>query len=432
MKQFFRKVADVYNKVVHSSIFLKVLSVLIGIGLWFVVINIVNPLKTSEYSRVPVKIDMTGSVAEYYGLSIVDGIPSVTVDVEVEGSRSGLINFSKEKLSATLDLTPVTEAGGYTLDITVKSADKDVVITSVEPSTIFCEFDTTSTKTFTVALNSTGNLPAGYVVKSQGVNPSTIEITGPTSVVSSIESISVLANLDDRTTSFSYTDSISVKNAEGVNVSRSSLTFSAETVTYNYNLAYQKTVPVGVNLINTCGGNESAYMSVQYSYPEICLEGSKEYLDNITVLNIGNIATDVISEYIQTYTLPVPTNINYTLPYDAQSVIQVTVTYDPSLIMTKTFTFTQKEIERFILLNCPVDMEATITEEELTVTVRGLVSQIESLSKDDLVCVIDCNVTDSLGRCKVNVSLPEYINYGLLGRVFAAVDFTVVEEAQGN
>ncbi len=428
MKNFFKKFAAVYNKVVHSSLFLKILSVLIGIALWFVVINIENPLKTKEYSRIPVKIDMVGSVAEYYGLSIVDGIPSVTVDVEVEGSRSGLINFSKEKLTATLDLSPVTESGGYTLDIVVKSSDKEVSVISVEPATLFCEFDTTSTKTFTVNLNSTGNLPAGYVVKSQSVNPATVDITGPTSVVSSIDSVSVLADLENRTESFSFTDGISVKNSEGINVNRGSLEFSSEVVTYSYKLAYQKLVPVGVNLINTCGGNESAYMSVQYSYPEIYLEGNKEYLDNISILTIGSIATEGITEYVQTFTLPVPTDKNYYLPYETQAAIQVTLTYDPSLVVTKEFTFTKDEIALFGIINTPEDMTATIKEREISFTARGLKSQIDNLTKDDFVCIVDCINTDSLGRCRVNVSLPEYISYGLLNRTFAEVEFSPVED----
>ncbi len=427
MKNFFKKFAAVYNKVVHSSLFLKILSVLIGIALWFVVINIENPLKTKEYSRIPVKIDMVGSVAEYYGLSIVDGVPSVTVDVEVEGSRSGLINFSKEKLTATLDLSPVTESGGYTLDIVVKSSDKEVSVISVEPATLFCEFDTTSTKTFTVNLNSTGNLPAGYIVKSQSVTPATIDITGPTSVVSSIDSVSVLADLENRTESFSFTDGISVTNAAGINVNRGSLQFSSEIVTYNYKLAYQKLVPVGVNLINTCGGNESAYMSVQYSYPEIYLEGNKEFLDNTSILTIGSIATEGITEYVQTYTLPVPSDKNYYLPYETQSAIQVTVTYDPSLVITKQFTFTTDEIALFGIINAPDDMEATIKEKNITFTIRGLKSQIENLTKDDFVCIVDCINTDSLGRCRVNISLPEYISYGLLNRTFVEVAFSPIE-----
>ena len=138
MKDFLKKFASVYNKVVHSNTFLKVVSVLIGIAIWLVVINIVNPLRSDEYSKIPVKVELDGSVAEYYGLSFRDGTPSLTVTVEVEGTRSGLMKFNKEKLNATFDLSKVTEARSYELDIIVTSSDADVWVTSVTPSSFTC------------------------------------------------------------------------------------------------------------------------------------------------------------------------------------------------------------------------------------------------------------------------------------------------------
>ena len=69
MKRFIGRVVRLYNKIIHSNLFLRIVSILLGIIVWFSIINVVNP-QNETVVKVPVQIDMTGSIPEHYGLSL--------------------------------------------------------------------------------------------------------------------------------------------------------------------------------------------------------------------------------------------------------------------------------------------------------------------------------------------------------------------------
>jgi len=424
MRKFLEKFASAYNKVVHSNTFLKVVSVLIGITIWLAVINVVNPLKSDEYTKVPVKVEMGGSVAEYYGLSFRDGIPSLTVTVEVEGTRSGLMNFSKEKLNASFDLSKVTEARGYELDIIVTSSDEDVWVTSVSPSSFTCYFDTTETKTFPVQVNTVGVLPEGYFIKEQVVSPSSIEVTGPSSVLSAISFVSISPNINGATTSISSSAEVMLKAPNGSNIGKGALTLSTNEVLYNYDIVYRTSIPVAFKLMNLYGGDESSYMSVQYSHDRIVVEGEKSVLDKISAFDLGYVYTHTLTNAVTTFTRPVPQSADYSIVYEEQQDVVVTVSYDANTnVSTKTFTFANYEMDGFSVINCPEGYVPVVTEDEMSFTVRGLASQLTYLNKADITCVIDCSQTNADGDARVVINFPGNIKYGLMNNVFISLDY---------
>lgn len=433
MKKILNKLAKIYNKAVHSTIFILIISVIIGFFVWLYIISIVNPSKTAEYTKVPVKIETVGSVPEYYGLSILSGTPSVTVTVNVEGSRSGLMRFNKDKINAYLDLTTVTSAGGYVLDIVVKSTDPEVVVVSYEPSSLFCEFDTSTTKVMDVRVEMSGQLDNGYVIKESSISPSTVEISGPTSVVSKITAVTMNVDMTGRTSDFSGTETLNFKNASNDNVNKSLLTVSSEVVNYDFNIVYCKTVVPKVNLVNALGGDESKYMNVEYDPTTIVLEGYETYLANMQDLVLGSISTDSILSNKALFNIAVPSSGSYVVSSLSSDMVTVTVSYDPTMVSTRTFVFSENEISNFIIENVPEGFTAEIDNQSVRLSVRGIKSVLDTLKNRDIVVKVDMSKKDEKGTYPVEFEFPSDLAYGLLNEVLVNITTTEIEsEETGN
>ena len=309
MKRFIGRVVRLYNKIIHSNLFLRIVSILLGIIVWFSIINVVNP-QNETVVKVPVQIDMTGSIPEHYGLSLLNQDEPIYTTVKVKGPRTNIFTFDNSEITATANLSSVTEAGTYSIDIQVRSDDNNLEIVSVEPASVFLEFDKIVTRSFDIALDITGEVADGYVLTDSQVYPKTVDIKGPENVVTNISRVYIPVNIENKTEGQKATSEVIIENTDGTLADKSKLTLSSETVSYSYDIYYTKTLPLSIDIKNDIGGDESSYTKVEISPQNVTVYGEKSVLDAMTEVKLGNvISLDSITGKSQAYVFTLPEKI---------------------------------------------------------------------------------------------------------------------------
>ena len=94
------KISGFFEKLFRNSLFLKILSVVIAIGIWLYIVNVADPRRTEEYTNVPIAFVYEGTVPYNNALMPLVTNRSFYVNLRVSGPRTSLMNFSKDKITA--------------------------------------------------------------------------------------------------------------------------------------------------------------------------------------------------------------------------------------------------------------------------------------------------------------------------------------------
>ncbi len=154
---------------------LKLLSVALALLLW---IAIAGEETVERGLRVPLELQQFPA-----GLELLGDVPS-TVDVRVRGASGTLSRVSAGDIVAVLDLRGA-RPGRRVFPVTPEQvrAPFGVQIVQVTPAAVAMTFEPTLSRTVPVSPDIVGQPAAGYVVGKKTVDPPTVEIVGPESVV---------------------------------------------------------------------------------------------------------------------------------------------------------------------------------------------------------------------------------------------------------
>lgn len=185
--------SGLFEKIIYNNKILFVFSLVFSIALWAVIK--VNFSSDSIRNLSDIKISIDASLAEENGYRIFADEDDLAVDVEVSGKSYDLSAYSLDKSDIIVEATAgyVDSAGYKVLNITARSVLSDVTVTGIYPSTITVFFDREATDTFNVEArlkNKASELVSGDYVAGQPVaSLNTVEVSGPASVVSSINKV---------------------------------------------------------------------------------------------------------------------------------------------------------------------------------------------------------------------------------------------------
>lgn len=171
------------------KVFNIVLAIAIAFGLWLYVINVENPTGTVTLRGVPVKIEGKETLEEK-GLMVTD-LSAETMNVKLSGRRKVLMNLDKDNVSLAVDVTSVSYEGQW--DLTCRTVYPSYVSTSSVSTSGWSNLYVTvtveekATKQVPVRGQFIGTEAEGAVVESVSVEPNTVSLEGPASVLSSIQ-----------------------------------------------------------------------------------------------------------------------------------------------------------------------------------------------------------------------------------------------------
>ncbi len=276
-----------------NNLSLKILSAVCAIIIWIIIVNVYDPSTSVTVSGVEVQLVNTESLTEKeYAYDVVDGSK---ISVYISGPRSIVTDIKAKDIVATADLSNVTVFSDY-VDIDVKVVKDGVSASSIEiaPKTtaIRLKIENRVTKTFNIDTELVGTPADGYVIGGQQISPSSVKVTGTSSVVDSISSVKVLYDVSGATMNISDAAPIKLYDSQGTEIVDDRIELSKTAVDIKVNVLMTKTVPV---TYKTKGTPADGYgvSGIDQAVTEAVIAGTEDALRDVNSIDVPDSAIDV-------------------------------------------------------------------------------------------------------------------------------------------
>lgn len=381
------------KKRITENIGLKVISLIVAIVLWFVVVNVTDPVVSATYRNVPVRLLNTGVITDNgKTLEVVDNSAIIPV-VTVKASRTTIqeLGSSIDSIVATADLNNLSSDNtSIPIDLTtLKYSDKIDSIKGSE-NTVYVSIENRKTIQLPLSATASGEIESGYILGDITPNQNQVRISGPESVVSHIKSASVDVQVTGFTGNISTQAEILLYDEEGKSVDKSSLSLNVDSVKVDAEILATKKVPV---YYATSGSPAEGYRitgEAEISPSMVVIAGSQQDIKNINTVNIP--ASD-INVTGQTGDMYVVFDIDEYLPTgirlaDSNSNGNVSVKIFIESLVNRVYEVHAKDIS---IENVPFGYVAALEDAEAVyeVILRGLAQDHEKIGANGPGCYVD-------------------------------------------
>lgn len=387
-----------------NNLSLKILSAVCAIIIWIIIVNVYDPSTSVTVSGVEVQLVNTESLTEKeYAYDVVDGSK---ISVYISGPRSIVTDIKAKDIVATADLSNVTVFSDY-VDIDVKVVKDGVSASSIEiaPKTtaIRLKIENRVTKTFNIDTELVGTPADGYVIGGQQISPSSVKVTGTSSVVDSISSVKVLYDVSGATMNISDAAPIKIYDSQGTEIVDDRIELSKTAVDIKVNVIMTKTVPV---TYKTKGTPADGYgvSGIDQAVTEAVIAGTEDALRDVNSIDVPDSAIDVsglnadkifhvrLSSYL-------PGNITVM----SEGVVNVTV---------RIYPVSEREISvpvtGIVLSNLPQGYNISFGDvTAVNITVTGEQSVLTALTVTGIIPTIDLSgIKEGDNTLRLKVTLP--------------------------
>lgn len=170
-----------FKRYVLHNLGLKILSLLLATGLWFMISRDEQPAEVEV--RAPVVFQHVPASLEISSEAISEA------QIRVRGPERAIRALKINEVQAEIDLAGV-KSGDRTFDLTAQEVrhPRELAVEQVVPSQLHLSFDTRLTREVEIVPRVTGNFADGYSIVQKSADPSRITITGPRHHVERIDS----------------------------------------------------------------------------------------------------------------------------------------------------------------------------------------------------------------------------------------------------
>ncbi len=396
MNKRFKKIN--LNNFFEKDSVLRVLSVLIGILIWFIVLDYQNPM---DERTISIPLRTNANVLDSSNIKLVSSnIPS-NVDVIIKGRKQRLEKVTANDFEAFLDLNSIydTETTELIIDVPIYTGDEDIIVSGVNPKTVKIKLENIIRKEFPINVLWLGNLPEGYEIVNVKLNPNSVILQELESVMNSVEKVVVSVDADQLLKGDSINKRIEVYNGNDKIVP--SLDGSVQ-ATIGYNIA--KTIPISTTI---AGEPKKDYYVQDYTISQntVTIMGNYDLLKDINTISAEQLNVDNVDQSFQRdLKLLVPENIQL---YNSPDVVTAQVNiqkYSDRVVNVPKSSIT--------IFGGDVSGETNyrILEDDITFSVKGPAEILNTLDIKSIKWFVDVsNTTEGIQLVVVRLSLPSGI-----------------------
>lgn len=423
-----------------DNIPLKIMSVIVGILVWLLVVNIDDPTTRRTFVIHDVEL-MNQAYIDSMGLVSIMEEDQSQIRVYITGPRKTVSRISESDIKAVADLqqainleaalennattTPVM------VPITVTCSGISPENIEVTPKNLSVRLQKKATQEFVVNATSGDSKPGkGYEIGSITADPEKIKITGPSSLIGKINQVNAVINLEgateDKTEKIDLT--IIDKNGEALTTTQMNyLTFERQ-VTVTAKLWRVQTAKI---VAEYSGVPAEGYKvgSIEEIPSEVNVAGSEDALQDLSLsentiwipqeaIDISgkssNMETKIdITEYL-------PDGIKLTSDSSSDVFVRVNILPEGSLdyeIQTSSI-----EVE-----NMGKDLQVTFDTAKIEIRVKKTDESLADLKESTIKAVIDLEgKTEGSYEIPVEITLPK--GYELVEEVNAEINISKISE----
>lgn len=395
----------------------------IAFGLWLYVITYVSTDHTQTLYNVPVALEGKGRLADR-GLMILDE-ENYLVDITVSGSRQDVSKINSGNVQVVADLNGIWDPGDHSLTYTIIYPG-DVPSGSVKdqknPDRITVSVAKKKTKEVPVEVSFEGDVPADYIkdTAAMELDKEYIQISGPEEVVDQIARASIRVDCEGRTQAIYESFRFELQNEYNIPVDAQWITTDVSEVRVYVPVVMVKKVPLKLTIVDGGGATEET-SKIVIDPKELTVSGNESALRALEEINLGTVNLAQITEDTEL-------EFNITLPDGITNIsnlptARVKITF-PKLA-TREFTITEFEQK-----NLAKGMVWEPLTKQLTITVRGLKSEVQKLTLQDIQVCVDLADVENTSAVEPAITFAKnYDSLGVVGSYSISVQVTPEDAA---
>ena len=356
----------------RSVIIPAAVSLVLAFAFWFYVISVESPTYTMTFSGVPITVSQDNATLSVYSSS------GSTVDIVVSGKKSVLNQLSNDDFSVVADISGYKTAGKYDVKLSFSVPDGATKVSSnIDSLSLYLDSKTSVQVPVTVKFSSY-TMDDGYEIGENAVEKSVEQVTvsGPGSVLSTIESAQVTAVLGHITSSKTLSAGITLVDQNGREVTSPYITTDVTEVTVRIPIYLRREVPLTV--IFKYGYLNSSNTRTKISPSSVSVRGEVETINMLDSIVVATIDEKNMQDGKMTTSVTAPDGVTIT---DGTQQAEISVSFVG--LSTKTVT-----VDRITVID-PDGVGYLPSQESVRVTLRGPTSMIDEITPDDVEAVVD-------------------------------------------
>nr|WP_316612078.1 CdaR family protein [uncultured Ruminococcus sp.] len=362
-----------------------ILAVIISIGIWtYMSLNSSNDT-TVTISNVPIQMDLSES-SRKLGLQIFTD-EKQTASVTVTGNRTILGSVTESDLTVTAAASSVNSSGNFTLPVSAakKNLSSNFQITGSTPSSVSVMVDYYKESTFQIQDKILFGVADGYY-GATSLPYNSITISGPQTEVMKIKQVAAVASVEDNLLETTDVEAdIVLYDENGNELSQKLLTMSFRTLTATISVLTEKSVKVEAGYVNKPSGLDLTNL-VEIHPSGILLAGPDDVMKTLVSVKTEEIDFSTLSDEAVTFN-----TLAINIPEKCKNISNnatAQVKIDLSGMTKKTF-----DVDTFKVEGLSSAYKAEVTSKNISVTVIGPKSEIESLDADKITATISATGT---------------------------------------
>ena len=183
-------------ELVKKDFKLKLISLSVGIVMWFLVIGGVNPVVTRQFTDVPVSFKNQSVLESRKLIRVSPENPTVTVTIT--GKRSDVYSVNKSDIVAEVNLQNGITSGAHRLSINYK-VPYNVQFKSASDNDLLVTLDEEISKTYKVEVETIGQIKnKNQVVAKKETADSEVVVKGPVSYVNKVKRVRCVVDVTNK------------------------------------------------------------------------------------------------------------------------------------------------------------------------------------------------------------------------------------------
>lgn len=264
---------------------LKILAFFIAVMLWFIVVNIDNPIKQKVYTDIPVTVINTEVLAEeQQTFQIVDDTHKISVTVTAQ--RKVLQKISANDIVAVADMKELTLKTQIPINVSVNGYKIESAVAS--PRNLQVKLEQEQTKKFPIIPTTTGTVRDGFALGKIEAVPEKVTIRGPKSVIEMISRVEASVNVSGLSQDQQLSSELVLYDKNNEEIDQKLLTNNIGTggVGVFVQVLHTRSIPLefDTSAIHAARGHE--FVDITYEPMEVLLVGENKVLRGIDKIRI--------------------------------------------------------------------------------------------------------------------------------------------------
>lgn len=379
------------KKKLTANLGLKILAVLFSVIIWFIVVNINDPVDKTVFRNVPVEIlnaDAVTSQGKVY--EILD--ETDVIDVTVWAKRSILDTLGKENIIATADMQEINFMDTMVrIKLATNKYNDKLETISSSTENMLISIEDMRREQFLITTAAMGEPAEGFILGSISSDQNLVSLSGPESLVSRVERAEVSVDVAGLSQDIRTDASVRLYDADNNLVEDKNLKKSLDQVKVNIEILQTKRVPLFFSVSGTPAEGYALTGEIESSPSTVLVAGKGSAIKNLSqieipdsVLSVAGLNRNLMTVIEVKKYLPDGISIAET---DFSGKVSVTVPIQKEITAEVSV-----DKENIIISGLPEGMTCELGElenDELNLKVRGLPAAMEHLEDTVIAGQID-------------------------------------------